>query len=279
MQQYYLLGGNVSGSPSPLMMNSAFKAIGIDASYAALSLERSDFRERFLSLKRETAGMNVTIPFKSEVIPLLDELDPISRKIGAVNVTKASAERCLGFNTDVSGIVLPLKGQVGTSGVRHALLVGAGGAARAFCEAMSQMGCPKITVAVRDREKGKSFVEETSVIFPEIQFEAEAIDSLSSIRAGLIEVIFNATPIGSRGIPLPEGIKRVIYGTEIVFDAVYRPMETELLKFAKEKGCRIIHGYEMLLNQGTAAFEIWTGKQAPVATMKQALMSSLGVAA
>jgi len=281
MDRYYLLGSDVSASPSPVMMNSAFRSAGIDAWYSALSVERSEFRQRFTALKEEASGMNITIPFKSEVILLLDELDPVSRKIGAVNATEVTGGSWYGFNTDVIGIVAPLMERTGRSAVERALLVGAGGAARAFCEAMVQVGCAEVTVAVRNQEKGRRFVEEASLVFPEIEFDAQTIEGLSVRRArdaatgfGLI---FNATPMGSGGIPMAEGMKRVIYGSEIVFDAVYRPVETELLKFAREKGCRVIHGYEMLLNQGAAAFEKWTGAKAPVETMKRALTSSLEV--
>jgi shikimate dehydrogenase len=281
MERYYLLGESVSDSLSPVMMDSAFGSLGIDAVYSALSVKRSEFRRRFLSLSRESSGMNITIPFKSEVIPLLDDLDPVSKKIGAVNVTKTSGGRCVGFNTDVPGIVVPLRERVGNSEIGSSLLVGAGGAARAFCEAMSQVGCGRVTVVVRDLVKGRRFVEETSLAFPEIEFDAQTIDGLSGRRARTagtaFGLIFNATPMGSGGIPLAEGMKRVIYGTEIVFDAVYRPMETELLKFAKEKGCRVIYGYEMLLNQGASAFEKWTGVRAPGEIMRRALLGCLEV--
>jgi len=262
-------------------MNAAFASVGVEAVYAALSVKRADFRERFVDLKGESAGMNITIPFKSEVIPLLDELDPVSKKIGAVNVTKTSGGRCAGFNTDVAGIVVPLRERIGSSGIGSALLIGAGGAARAFCEAMSQVGCGLVTVAVRDLEKGRRFVEDVSVVFPEIEFDLRTTDGSSERSEGGsgsgFGLIFNATPMGSGGIPMAAGMKRVIYGSEIVFDAVYRPMETELLKLAREKGCRVIHGYEMLLNQGTAAFERWTGVQAPVEIMRRALVGSLEV--
>ena len=278
-QSYFLLGRNVSRSPSPDMMNSAFRAAGIDAEYKALSVEPVDFDARFLELKRTSSGMNITIPFKSEVIPMLDELDPISEKIGAVNVTKSSGGRWLGFNTDVTGIVSPLRERFGGSGISRALLLGAGGAARAFCEAMSEVGCKRVTVAIRSLEKGAVFVEQVSQTFPDLQFDLRRIGSLGKEErrdnGGDFELIFNATPMGSGDVPLADGMKRVLYGTEVVFDAVYRPRETELLKLAREKGCRVIHGYEMLLGQGTAGFEKWTGVKAPVEIMKSSLLRSL----
>lgn len=279
MERYYLLGSNVSRSASPAMMNSAFEATGIEASYAAKSIDPSGFREGFLSLRKESSGMNITIPFKSEVIPLLDGLDLTSKKIGAVNVTKRSGERYLGFNTDVEGIAVPLRQTLGRAAIRSALLVGAGGAARAFCEAMSQMSCRSMTVATRDATRGSLFVEEVSATYPEIDFAWRSIDGLGDGRDGHSDLVFNATPMGSGAIGLAEGVRRAVSGAGVVFDAVYRPIETELLKFAKEKGCRVIHGHEMLLNQGTAAFEKWTGVRAPVEVMRRALLNELGAAA
>jgi shikimate dehydrogenase len=216
--------------------------------------------------------MNLTIPYKSDVLTLLDSLDEVSARISAVNVVKNSDGRYRGYNTDVQGITTPLREQAGASSVEHALLIGAGGAARAFCEAMSQMGCRKITVTTRDLKKGRDFVDEMTQIFPGIMFEVVGIDGLAESHAGLV---FNATPLGGVGMPLPEPVKRVIYGQQIVFDALYRPMQTELLKTAEERGCRVIHGYEMLLNQGTAAFEIWTGRKAPTQVMRNVLLGAL----
>ncbi len=107
--------------------------------------------------------------------------------------------------------------------------------------------------------------------FPRIRFSAVGIDGIGGAEADLV---FNATPTGS-WVPLPEALKRVIYGHVTVFDAVYRPMKTELLRAAEEVGSPIIYGYEMLLNQGTKAFELWTGKKAPRQVMETALRSSL----
>ncbi|MDA4113685.1 MAG: shikimate dehydrogenase [Thaumarchaeota archaeon] len=272
VDDYYLLGENVGASLSPAMMTAAFESTGVDARYRALSVPRGEFRDRFLELRPGTAGMNLTIPYKSDVLALLDSLDEVSARISAVNVVKNSGGIWHGYNTDVQGITAPLGERVGAARLERALLIGAGGAARAFCEAMSQMGCREITVTTRDPKKGHSFADEMARIFPAIRFEVIGIDRLLGSDAGLV---FNATPLGGAGMPLPEAVKRVIYGEQIVFDAVYRPMKTELLKTAEARGCRVIHGYEMLLNQGTGAFEIWTGKKAPAQVMRQALLGAL----
>ena len=270
VEAYRLIGEDVSRSLSPPMMNAAFHASGIDAVYETVDVGRAEFSSRFLALRAETSGINLTIPYKSEVIPLLDALDEVSARIGAVNVVARSGQRYKGYNTDVNGITAPLR-ERGMGRVRKALLLGAGGAARAFCEAMSHLGCVDITIAVRDTAKGERFASEMTKVFGGIRFSVVAIDRVGGTEADLI---FNATPIGS-GATLPEALKRVIYGHATVFDAVYRPMKTELLRTAEEKGSPIIYGYEMLLNQGMMAFEIWTGKPAPKAAMESALRTSL----
>jgi shikimate dehydrogenase len=218
--------------------------------------------------------MNLTIPFKSEVIPLLDGLDDVAGRIGAVNVVKRDGARNLGYNTDVNGIVAPLR-EHGKDSVRSALLVGAGGAARAFCEAMSQLGCGSITVAVREPSKGQEFIKAMAKVFPGVRF---GFTTLSRLQKTDVDLIFNATPIGSGDEALPDPLKRVIYGHSTVFDAVYRPMKTELLRTAELRGCSTIYGYEMLLSQGTLAFEIWTSRNAPKEEMRRALLENLGVA-
>jgi shikimate dehydrogenase len=271
VDRYCLLGEEVSGSLSPAMMTAAFEATAIAARYEAISVNKEEFRERFLALSKEMKGINLTIPYKSQVLPLLDGLDKVSGRIGAANVVKNSTEGRMGYNSDVNGIVAPLR-EHGKAHVGRALLLGAGGAARAFCEAMSQLGCADVTVAVRDRVRGESFVAEMARVFPAISFTLTKLDRISSSDADLI---FNATPLGGGGMPIPEALKRVIYGVETVFDAVYRPMKTELLRIAEERGSSTICGHEMLLNQGTMAFEIWTGRAAPKAVMREALLELL----
>lgn len=274
-ESYCLIGGDVSRSLSPAMMNAAFRELKINATYTAVSLTREEFRTRFPQLEEECSGMNVTIPYKSDVIPMIDELDEVSSRIGAVNVIKRSGPKRLGYNTDAGGIVASLKDH-GKGDPRRALLVGAGGAARAFCEAMSELHCRSITVVVREPFRGERFISEMGRIFPGIRFGFTTFAKLQQADADLI---FNATPIGSGEEALPDSLKRVIYGQATVFDAVYRPMKTDLVRTAELRGCSTIYGYEMLLNQGALAFEIWTGMEAPKLTMKKALLNSLGAAA
>ena len=171
--------------------------------------------------------MNVTIPYKSAVIPLLDALDAVATRVQAVNTVKEEGGRYVGHNTDPDGIVEPLRAEPVTLDIRNAMLVGAGGAARAFCEAMNRIGCLDVAVAVRSVERARRrFVLEMEMAFPRMNLTLASMEDLRHLNHDLV---FNASPMGASGEPLPRELKRILPGTKVVFDAVYRPRETSLL--------------------------------------------------
>jgi shikimate dehydrogenase len=314
--QYCVIGTDVSHSPSPAMMNAAFRASGIAAAYGRVNVGEDRFEREFsLLMSRGFKGMNVTIPFKTTVIPMLAGLDRVATRIQAVNTVKREAKeekkeekkknrgtdgeeemdedsgregrgwRYLGHNTDPDGIVEPLKKLIGgtdrasmksevgsTLDFRNALLIGAGGAARAFCEAMNRVGCVDLAIAVRDVERARSFAQDMERAFPRMNLTLAPMNDLRHLNHDLV---FNASPMGTKHEPLPEELARILPGTKIVFDAVYSPRETMLLVEAARNGSAVIHGEEMLLHQGMAAFELWTGVEAPERVMRDALIESL----
>ncbi|MDA4117835.1 MAG: shikimate dehydrogenase [Thaumarchaeota archaeon] len=272
--RYFLLGKDVSRSPSPAMMNAAFESLAMEAEYASLSVPEAMFVQEVNRIKRSSfKGMNVTIPFKTMVIPLLSSLDSVAIRIQAVNTVKREdGGKYTGHNTDPDGIVGPLKALSPVLDARNALLIGAGGAARAFCEAMNRLGCRDVGVAVRNVARADEFIRDMEKAFPRMNLTPVPIDDLRHVNH---ELLFNASPIGSFGTSIPSELKRIIPGTKIVFDAVYRPRDTELLVEAERKGSKVIRGEEMLLHQGMAAFKLWTGKDAPEAAMREALSASL----
>jgi shikimate dehydrogenase len=271
--RYCVIGKDVSRSPSPAMMNAAFRHHGIDAEYTRVSTPETEFAREVGRLETSGfKGMNVTIPYKSAVIRLLDGLDAIATRIQAVNTVKCEERgRYVGHNTDPDGIVGPLRAVRATLDVRNALLIGAGGAARAFCEAMNRMGCVDIGVAVREVERARRFVLEMEMAFPRLNL---TLASMKDLRHLGHDLVFNASPMGAMGEPLPRELRRVVPGSMVVFDAVYRPRETKLLAEAGRAGVKAIHGEEMLLHQGMAAFTLWTGKEAPEKVMRKALAGS-----
>ncbi|MDA4114981.1 MAG: shikimate dehydrogenase [Thaumarchaeota archaeon] len=271
--RYCVIGKDVSLSPSPAMMNAAFSSLRIDAEYSAVSVPEARFvRELQRLMASRLKGMNVTIPFKTAVIPWLAGLDSVATRIQAVNTLKLEEDgRYVGHNTDPDGIVGPLRALAASLGVRNAMLIGAGGAARAFCEAMNRIGCLDVAVAVRDVERSRRFVLEMEKAFPRINLTLASMDDLHHLSH---ELVFNASPMGAGGEALPKELKRVLPGSKVVFDAVYRPRETKLLLEAKRNGSEVIHGEEMLLHQGMAAFTLWTGREAPEKVMRKALVGS-----
>lgn len=270
---YCIVGRDVSHSPSPAMMNAAFRSLRIDAEYERVSVPEARFAREFGRLMESGfKGMNITVPFKTTVIPYLGGLDAVATRIQAVNTVKLEEDgKYSGHNTDPDGIVGALQ-RAKSLDIRNAMLIGAGGAARAFCEAMNRMGCVDIAVAVRDAERSRRFVTEMEKAFPRMNFTLASVSDLHHLSHDLV---FNASPMGSAGEPLPKELKRILPGSKVVFDAVYRPRETKLLAAAKRNGSRVIHGEEMLLHQGMAAFRLWTGREAPEKAMGKALKASL----
>ncbi len=268
--QYYLIGEEVSASPSPAMLNAAFRHSGLDAEYHALSVPRTRLHDEFLSLREKGAeGLNITIPFKTDVIPLLDGLDDLSDKIRAVNTVKRSGGAYIGFNTDVYGIVRAL-GIHRKKSSESSLLIGAGGVARAFCGAGDRLGFGSITVAVRDPMRASGFLEDMKAAFPKL---VSGICEIGSLREGGFDLVFNATPLGSEGVPPNSALRRILTPETLVFDAVYRPVQTELLAAASSTGCETINGCELLLGQALGAFEIWTGRSASPQVMEREMLT------
>lgn len=274
--QYVLIGESVSNSPTPRMMEAAFKELAVDAEYRSSNVKASDLGPTFEKLKEsEIRGANVTIPHKRSIIPLLDSLDECPSKIGAVNTIKREEGKYRGFNTDVDGIVGPLKAK-GLSKAKRAAVLGTGGAARAFCGAMHQLGCTNLLIIYRNREHAATFVSSMGSAFPELVIESTSDDALPDWKPDLL---FNATPAGANGIQLPARLEGFMGGRPAVFDAVYFPVETELVRMATRIGCRVIYGHEMLLHQGLGSVQIWTGMTPPTQVMARALYAALGVVA
>ncbi len=274
-ERYVLIGGKVSDSPTPRMMNAAFEALGLEAVYETFEVETAHLGTIFAKLRSSgVSGLNVTIPHKISIIRLLDSLDGVPERIGAVNTVKREGTDYRGYNTDVDGILEPLRSR-GLSRISRAFVLGTGGASRAVCQALHELGCKELTVLSRDAEKATDFLSSMRAALPEVGLEVASIDSPP---AGRPELVFNASPIGANGIPLPAQVLRLLVGRPTVFDAVYFPVETELIRQAKERHCVTIYGHEMLLFQGVKALRIWTGRRPPVHVMKKALLESLGVA-
>jgi 3-dehydroquinate dehydratase/shikimate dehydrogenase len=245
---YAVVGNPVLHSLSPVMHNAGFEATGVNAAYVSLQARDADDFVRF-ARHVDLRGVSITAPFKVSLMSRVDELDPLAQRVGAINTIVVRDGRWIGANTDVDGFLTPLAQRIGLRGARVSVL-GAGGAARAVAVALESQGAK---VAICARRPG----------------EAQAIASLVDGTVGEFpprpsswDVLVNATPAGSHANPVNPIAGAPLDG-EIVFDLVYAPAETALLREAREEGCLTIGGLEMLIAQAERQFELWTGKRPP----------------
>lgn len=257
------------------MMNSAFKAVGLDAVYGALDVRPDQLGSTMADFRAQRIkGFNVTIPHKTAIVPLVDSVRTPASSIGAVNTVKREGNRYTGYDTDVDGIVGALK-SVGLSRVGDAIALGTGGSARAFCAAMNELKCNRVAFLARNPGRSASFISGMRMAYPKMQVDVAPAERPPSWRP---QLFFNASPAGANGVPLPARVAEVLEGRPTVFDAVYFPVMTDLMKLAERLQCLVIYGREMLLRQATAAFAVWTGMKPPQDIMEAALLGALGAA-
>jgi len=244
-------GNPVAHSLSPLMHNTAFRREIVNAVMLPLKPRSLD---DLLTVVRELplAGVAVTMPFKQEVLPHLANMDPLTAKIGACNTLRTGADgKLYGFNTDVAGVLRPLERRVRLKGARVAVL-GAGGAARAAVFGLMEQGA-EVFVVNRTHEKAVKLARQAKA--KSLKHEAFAKQKF--------DVLINSTPCGMKGNKQTMPIAEKDLNASLVFDMVYNPIETPLLKLAHARGIAVISGLEMFVQQGARQFEIWTGKPAP----------------
>jgi len=270
---YGIIAGNTSYTVSPPMQNAAFKASGLNAVFVPFQardldefmrrMVKPETREVELNLK----GFAITNPHKQSIIPHLDEIDETAQKIGAVNTVKVENGKLHGFNTDAFGFVEPLKEAFGDLQNARVVVVGAGGASRAVIYALKQEKA-RITLLARDPRKATDFKEEFDILLGRMPNDQERLSS------GPTDIIVNTTPLGTKGHQEEATIAtaRQLEGTKLVYDLVYNPAETRLMKEAKKAGVKAINGLEMIIRQGTRQFEIWTGQKAPIHEMRAAVV-------
>lgn len=260
---YGILGNPVAHSMSPRMHNAAFRFLGIDAIY--LPFEVEDLPGALSGMKAlGIKGASVTIPFKTEIFGLIDEIDSTAERIGAVNTLVFSDGRIRGTNTDWIGAVRCLEGMLPIEGHRF-VVIGTGGAARAVIHGIVNKGGEAVVVG-RSEEKGHALAEEFDSAFM----------PLSEIEGTRGDCLVNTTPVGMH----PEEDKmpvstQVLGAYKAVADVIYNPLKTKLLKEAEAAGCMVASGFEMFVFQGTEQFHIWTGQEPPVELMKSVVLEKL----
>ncbi len=260
---YGLLGNPVAHSLSPAMHNAAFQRARLNAVY--LSFEARTPREMLDCLEPlRIAGLSVTHPHKEAMLRHLDAVDPLAETIGAVNtVVVRGRGKLFGYNTDYVGVLRTLQRHVALEGARI-LLVGAGGAARACAFALATAGA-FISVTARRPGAARELARAVS---------GEVV-SRRALRRRRFEAVINCTPVGQAPDVGASPLRADELNCRVVFDLVYNPLETRLLRLARRRGIRTVPGWQMLVEQGAAQFEIWTGLRAPVAVMRRAILRGL----
>ena len=269
-----LIGYPVGHSRSPAMQQAAFDALGIAARYELWETPPEALAGRIASLRAPAVlGANVTIPYKTAVVPLLDDLAPSAERAGnaANTIVRDTSGRLIGHNTDVTGVLRTLDAHGAGGGGQSLLALGAGGAARAVWAAARERGMA-LRVAARHPEVARAALMAASLA----SVEVVPLDDRTGLAGALAasSVVINATSVGMGDVlasPLPDDLLAAVPAGALVFDMVYAPPETALLRAARARGLRAATGLEMLLEQGAAAFQLWTGEHPPIAAMRAAL--------
>lgn len=265
---YCIFGRPVRHSLSPVMHNRAFREAGINAVYLAFepaSAETALQAMRSLGIR----GASVTIPFKIDVMEYLDAVDPLAADIGSVNTLSSDSGRITGYNTDGHGALLALFGKEIPVRGATALVLGNGGSARAIAFTLLANGA-RVILSGRKSENVKGLAGDLAHRHGPVP--SLLIKDLDPGVMDSVDIIINTTPAGMAPDVDSAAINEdLILKKHAVFDIVYSPHMTRLLAAAEKKGCRIVHGIDMLIYQGVRQFELWTGREAPVAAMTAAV--------
>lgn len=272
---YGLMGYPVSHSLSPLMHNAAFSYLKINAQYKLFPLKEKEIGPFLKSVKRNNIfGLNVTVPYKEKVVPFLARISYEARLIGAVNTIKVSGTKLLGFNTDGEGFLKHLKEDLEFDPKdKNIIIIGAGGASRAISIYLSKANPKLISIYDIDKSKLSALVNHLKTNFKNINIKLA--NSIKELDIEGSDLLINATPVGMKETDPHLIDKKFIHRGMLVYDLIYEPKQTKLLKAAIQRGARISNGLGMLLYQGMIAFEIWTGKKAPKEVMQNALLGGL----
>jgi shikimate dehydrogenase len=261
------------------MHNAAYRELGLDYEYIPFEVQPDDLTEALGGFRAlHMAGFNVTIPHKERIVPLLDEVTKLARIIGAVNTVENQDGRLVGYNTDGPGFLNALTEEAGFEPKgKEIVVLGAGGASRAVTVMLAEVGAKAVTVTDIDEAKGEELAEYLGTLADTKASFAKIASVGLKERIATADLLVNTTPIGmhpnTKDSPLPEKVK--LNRKTVVYDLVYNPAETKLLKTAQEAGCRAVSGLGMLVQQGAVAFTLLTGEEAPLETMWSAARKAL----
>ncbi len=274
-----ILGYPVEHSLSPAIFNYVFEKLNLNWCYLPFPFPSTHKISYFLECFKELnfVGLNVTMPYKEVVVPFLDEVSAFARIAEAVNVIHLQDGALIGYNTDGRGFIDSLK-EVGVRAEGKTVMVlGAGGAARAVVLSLAMEGAKRIVLANRTRERGEKLAAVLRSRFPKV--EALVVDLSAEAKPYLAEadILVNATPVGMDGIskPLDEEVLTALPASSLVYDMIYSPLETPLLKWAKDTGRKSLNGLPMLLLQAQGSFQVWEGSEIELKLLREAAEAAL----
>jgi len=273
-----IIGYPVGHTMSPIMHNATIKELGLNYVYVAFNVNPDNLEKAVQGFRAlDIKGINVTIPHKETIIKYLDEIDPISEKMGAINTIKNDDGYLKATNTDAAGARKSLIDAGFTIEGKNIVFIGSGGAARSIAYILSE-DAKKIVLTDIVEERAVTVAREITK-----NMEANVKGKLASSKVLADEIkhadlLINATPIGMHPKEGDSPISKDLLHQELfVFDVIYNPMETQLMKEAAEIGCKTLSGLDMLINQGVIAFKWWTGKTPDSKLMKDKIIDFLGI--
>jgi shikimate dehydrogenase len=279
VKQVGLIGYPVAHSLSPRMHQAAFDALGIKAHYTLWETQSDRLAKRIESLRfADALGANVTIPYKEDVVRLVDECDPVAARIGAINTIVNRNGHLVGYNTDAPGFIRAL-GEFAAFGCfgKKVVILGTGGAARAAAAGLLENGVDELILFGRTEEHLNNLLNHmrglTTMMHGKTHVQGAFLGSPeASSLLSTADLVVNATPVGLKtddtNLLLDINALPTI---AVVMDMIFNPPLTSLLRVAKAHGCQVLNGLSMLLYQGALAFELWTGRPAPIEVMRGAL--------
>ena len=269
LKTFAVIGDPIDHSLSPTIHNAAFRELGLECTYIAYRISNDQLEYEIDSLKKiKISGFNVTTPHKINMLNLLDEMDENCKIIGATNTVTNENGYFKGYNTDMDGFLEPIKNRNISIKNSNLLLLGAGGAARSIIAGMAKEKAKHVTIVNRTVERGMQLGKFAKDIG--LNSEVKTIKEMNELNANY-DFIINSSSLGLRNesniIPT-----KIINEETVVYDIVYKPVNTELIKESKKKNAVIIYGYEMLLGQAIRSFEIWHKQKAPYDAMKKSVL-------
>jgi len=271
---YCIIGDPIDHSLSPAIHNAAFSSLGLNCSYISFRVQEGQLKNSLDSLRAiNIGGFNVTMPHKVRVLEYVDQYDKTVELVGAANTVKNEDGKFCAYNTDVLGFIKPLRQRGIDFNGFEVTILGAGGAARAVAVALAgERGIANINIFNRNTDRSK----ELANLLKKLGLKASIVssDNIQNI-ASKSNLIINTTPLGMKdeqSLIKSSSIRK----DAIVYDIVYKPINTNLLENARTAGAKVVYGYEMLLEQAIASFKIWFQRDPPIEPMKKVLFGKFG---